>query len=76
MINTIFKVKELNSLNPFLILFTILKNMPYKIRKAPNRDLYWVVKVSDGTHMSKEPIPLKRAEKQLIALRIAMSREK
>ncbi len=50
--------------------------MPYKIRKAPNRDLYWVVKVADGTHMSKEQIPLKRAEKQLIALRIAMSREK
>jgi hypothetical protein len=50
--------------------------MPYKIRKAPNRDLYWVVKVSDGTHMSKEPIPLKRAEKQLIALHIAMANER
>jgi len=56
--------------------FLYIKDMPFKIRKAPNRDLYWVVKVSDGTHMSKEPIPLKRAEKQLIALHIAMSKEK
>jgi hypothetical protein len=44
--------------------------MPYKIRKAPNRELYWVVKY-DGTHMSKEPIPLARAKHQLTALHIA-----
>lgn len=44
--------------------------MPYKIRKAPNRELYWVVKY-DGTHMSKEPIPLARAKKQLAAIHIS-----
>jgi hypothetical protein len=52
--------------------------MPFKLRKKPLSDpaRYWVVKVSDGTHMSKEPIPLKRAEKQLIALHIAMANER
>lgn len=52
--------------------------MPYKLRKQRNSEppRYWVVKVSDGTHMSKEALPLKRAEKQLIALHIAMSKEK
>jgi hypothetical protein len=50
--------------------------MPFKLRKSRGKNLYWVVKISDGTHMSKDPIPLKRAEKQLIALHIAMSKEK
>ena len=45
--------------------------MPYRIRKAPNRDLYWVVG-EDGKHHSKEPIPLERAKKQMAALHIAM----
>ena len=37
------------------------------MRKAPKRDLYWVVG-EDGTHMSKEPIPKERAEAQMKAL--------
>jgi len=41
--------------------------MPYKLRKAPNRDLYWVVG-EDGTKKSKEPIPLERAKAQMRAL--------
>lgn len=45
--------------------------MPYRIRKAPNRDLYWVVG-EDGKHHSKDPIPLEKAKKQMAALYIAM----
>ncbi len=41
--------------------------MPYKLRKAPKRDLYWVVG-EDGNHMSKDPIPKERAEAQMRAL--------
>jgi hypothetical protein len=41
--------------------------MPYKLRKAPKRDLYWVV-AEDGTKKSKEPIPLERAKAQMRAL--------
>ena len=41
--------------------------MPYRLRKAPNRDLYWVVG-EDGTKHSKEPIPKERAEAQRRAL--------
>ena len=41
--------------------------MPYKLRKAPKRDLYWVI-AQDGKHMSKDPIPKERAEAQRKAL--------
>lgn len=41
--------------------------MPYKLRKAPKRDLYWVVS-EDGTKRSKEPITLERAKAQMRAL--------
>ena len=41
--------------------------MPYKLRKAPGRDLYWVVG-EDGSHKSKDPIPKKRAMAQMRAL--------
>ncbi|NDD53234.1 hypothetical protein EBZ39_05070 [bacterium] len=41
--------------------------MPYKLRKAPKRDLYWVVG-EDGKHHSKEPIPKERAQAQMRAL--------
>jgi hypothetical protein len=41
--------------------------MPYKLRKAPNRDLYWVV-AQDGSKKSKDPIPKARAEAQIKAL--------
>jgi len=47
--------------------------MPYKLRKAPNRDLYWVI-AQDGRHMSKDPIPLKRAQAQMRALYAAERR--
>lgn len=48
--------------------------MPYKLRKAPNRDLYWVVG-EDGTKHSKDPIPKERAEAQMRALYSAMRKE-
>jgi hypothetical protein len=48
--------------------------MPYKLRKAPNRDLYWVV-AEDGKHMSKDPLPRSRAEAQMRILYEAMSSE-
>jgi hypothetical protein len=37
---------------------------PYKLRKAPRRELYWVVG-ADGRKHSKEPIILKNAQAQL-----------
>ena len=42
--------------------------MPYKLRKAPNRDLYWVVSKDTGKHFSKEPLPKERAMAQMKAL--------
>jgi hypothetical protein len=48
--------------------------MPYKLRKAPKRDLYWVVG-ADGSHKSKEPLPKEQAEAQMRALYAAMGRE-
>jgi hypothetical protein len=41
--------------------------MPYKLRKAPKRDAYWVVG-QDGTKHSKEPLPKAKAEAQMRAL--------
>jgi hypothetical protein len=46
----------------------------YKLRKAPKRDLYWVI-AEDGAHMSKEPLPRARAEAQMRALYAAMRRK-
>ena len=42
--------------------------MPYVLRKAPNRDLYWVVNRDTKTKHSKEPLPKERAEAQRRAL--------
>lgn len=42
--------------------------MPYKLRKAPGRDLYWVVSKETGRKHSKEPLPKARAEAQMRAL--------
>jgi hypothetical protein len=50
-------------------------NMPYKLRKAPKKNLYWVCD-DDGKHYSKEPIPKERAESQMRALYSAMRKEK
>ena len=46
----------------------------YKLRKAPKRDLYWVIG-ADGAHKSKEPLPKEQAEAQMRALYAAMGRE-
>jgi len=43
--------------------------MPYKLRKAPNKPLYWVVD-NTGKKYEKMPIPLERAKKQITALHI------
>ena len=48
--------------------------MPFRIRKAPKRDLYWVIG-PDGKHHSKDPLPKERAEAQMKALYSAMRRE-
>jgi hypothetical protein len=48
--------------------------MPYKLRKAPKRDLYWVVG-ENGVKHSKDPIPRERAEAQMRALYSAMRKE-
>lgn len=42
--------------------------MPYALRKAPKRDLYWVVNEETGMKHSKDPIPKERAEAQRRAL--------
>jgi len=38
--------------------------MPYKLRKAPKRDLYWVVTSETGKKHSKDPIPKDKAKAQ------------
>jgi len=48
--------------------------MPYKLRKAPKRDLYWVVG-ENGVKHSKEPLPIERAKAQMRALYSAMRKE-
>lgn len=42
--------------------------MPYKLRKAPGRDLYWVVNKETKEKYSKEPLPKAKAEAQMRAL--------
>ena len=42
--------------------------MPYHLRKAPKRDLYWVVNKETGKKHSKEPLPKERALAQMRAL--------
>lgn len=39
--------------------------MPYSLRKAPKRDLYWVVSKPSGKKHSEEPISKKKAEAQM-----------
>jgi hypothetical protein len=48
--------------------------MPYKLRKAPRRDLYWVVD-DTGKHYSKDPLPKQRAREQQKALYASENRE-
>jgi hypothetical protein len=42
--------------------------MPYKLRKAPKRELYWVVSKETGDKHSNEPLPKDRAKAQMRAL--------
>lgn len=49
--------------------------MAYRIRKAPKRELYWVI-AQDGKHMSKEPLPLERAKAQMRALYASENEQK
>jgi hypothetical protein len=49
--------------------------MPYRLRKAPGRELYWVVS-EDGRHLSKDPMPIEKAKKQLTAVMLVYLREK
>ena len=42
--------------------------MPYKLRKAPKRDLYWVVNKDNGKKYSKDPLPIDNAKAQMRAL--------
>lgn len=42
--------------------------MPYKLRKAPNRELYWVVNKETGKKHSKDPLPKETALAQMRAL--------
>lgn len=43
--------------------------MPYKLRKAPKRELFWVVNTDTGKKHSIEPIPRDRAQRQMNLLR-------
>jgi hypothetical protein len=49
--------------------------MPYKLRKAPNKSLYWVVSVDTGKKHSKEPLEKEKAEAQMRVLMAAMKDE-
>lgn len=46
----------------------ITKEMPYKLRKAPKRDAFWVVNTETGKKHSNEALPRERAEAQMRAL--------
>ena len=50
--------------------------MPYKLRKAPNQDKYWVVSKETGKKHSMEPLPKPKAEAQMRALYRAEGIEK
>lgn len=39
--------------------------MPYKLRKAPKKDLYWVVSTETNKKHSIDPIPKPKAEAQM-----------
>jgi hypothetical protein len=46
--------------------------MPYKLRKAPNKNLYWVVSARDPReHLSIKPMSYKRALAQMRAVIIS-----
>jgi hypothetical protein len=46
--------------------------MPYKLRKAPKKELYWVITTETGKKHSKLPIPLDKAKAQMRILESAL----
>jgi hypothetical protein len=48
--------------------------MPYRLRKVPKKDLYWVIG-PDGKHHSKEGMPLDKAKAQMRVLEAAVAKE-
>ena len=46
--------------------------MPYKLRKAPKKALYWVVTTETGKKHSKLPIPMDKAKAQMRILESAL----
>jgi hypothetical protein len=46
--------------------------MPYRLKRKPGTNLWWVVTDASGRHLSEKPMPLERAKKQLIAVNIAL----
>ena len=50
--------------------------MPYKLRKSPRKNAYWVVNKETGRKYSKRPIPKERALRQIRALYAAESRSR
>ena len=49
--------------------------MPYKLRKARGKDLYWVITKDTGKKHSKDPMPLERAKAQMRALYVHLPQE-
>jgi len=49
--------------------------MPFKLRKVPRKDLYWVVD-DKGKHYSREGMPKERAKEQLKALYVNVGKGK
>ena len=47
--------------------------MPYKLRKAPKRELYWVITTETGKKHSKLPIALDKAKAQMRILEAALT---
>ena len=46
--------------------------MPYKLRKAPKKELYWVITIETGKKHSKLPISLDKAKAQIRILETAL----
>jgi len=49
--------------------------MPYKLRKAPGKELYWVITIDTGKKHSKLPVPKEKAEAQMRILTLALGEE-
>ena len=47
--------------------------MPFHLKRKPGTNLWWVVTDASGRHLSKTPLPLERAKKQLAAVVIALN---